>query len=409
MIAASFCTPALGKGISAKEAEALEYGNAGRRGAIETAMFRGWWDVTSQLLDAASLLNLDLSTPVHQTASKIRQRLSVLADSIQKQEVSTGIPPAFEWAQSPDAVFLNVKFAHKLDTPATLGCESTAFHITTANGTAVGEGAPADAKGMNLRDPSRPLMTFRADCREKRKAFHLSLSLFGPVEPPPASAFAMAAVGRAVLTLKKSTPGVWPRLIASSKQKLGHMHLWWAMQEKYQTENDAFDRAAKKKAADTAAEVASAAAATEASPAGPTDDTPAEAAAAPSAVPTETPTPSVEDRFSTIRASFESRRTQELAAVSGWEREEMRTIDAEARKGKKEADALAREAKQRLDAKADKGRADTRAEAERRKVDVNAALDAELAAARKAFYEAEGLTVHEDMPTIIAPEAKTEL
>ena len=66
-----------------------------------------------------------------------------------------GIPPAFEWAQTPDSLLLNLKFAHKIDTPATLGCEV----------------APGDVT-LSATD-----VRLRADCREKRKAFDLQLSL----------------------------------------------------------------------------------------------------------------------------------------------------------------------------------------------------------------------------------------
>ena len=80
--------------------------------------------------------------------SRIRARLQALSDALHKTAPgAAGIPPAFEWAQvrmsacrlpfqahctrapfsvptqSPDTVLLNLKFAHKIDTPATLGCE----------------------------------------------------------------------------------------------------------------------------------------------------------------------------------------------------------------------------------------------------------------------------------------------
>ena len=37
---------------------------------------------------------------------------------------------AFQWCQSGDTLFLNVKFSHKLDAPATLNVETTKVEIT---------------------------------------------------------------------------------------------------------------------------------------------------------------------------------------------------------------------------------------------------------------------------------------
>ncbi len=65
------------------------------------------------------------------------------------------IPPAFEWAQSVDSVFLNVKFSHKWDTPSTLGCVEEGVNITNSS--------------------------FVVDvvCKAKGKHFLLSLDVFG--------------------------------------------------------------------------------------------------------------------------------------------------------------------------------------------------------------------------------------
>ena len=120
-------------------------------------MERGWWTVSHKLLEAAASAGVDLSSTVHQTASRIRNRLQALTDAITKtrgsssSSVPSGIAPAFEWAQSPDALFLNVKFSHKIDTPATLGCE-----VTTANF-------------------SGDSVLFAADCKQKRFVLDLSL------------------------------------------------------------------------------------------------------------------------------------------------------------------------------------------------------------------------------------------
>ncbi|RYG45279.1 hypothetical protein EON67_10760 [archaeon] len=166
----------------------------------------------------------------------MRKELDKLVDATQKRAVGArGIAPAFEWAQSPDSLFLNVKFAHKLDTPATLGCESEGLQVS----------------GKHLQ--------FKAQCK-KGKEFHLSLHLLNDVDSSN-STWSMSSVGRAMVTLRKATNGTWPRLLANP-QKLPNMHIWWAMREKYTTENEEFakQQASGSKAAPTAAAPTAAAA-----------------------------------------------------------------------------------------------------------------------------------------------------
>jgi hypothetical protein len=212
-------------------------------------MRAGWWDASEKLLEAAAAAGVDLSTAVHQTSSAIHKKLQHLKDVVSKTagavcvdcrddgvgasggvprprrvpptaakltptrlspappstshaRSAAGIPPAFEWAQSPDSVFLNVKFAHKLDTPATLGCA-------------------LEDKDVALGGAS---LALRAECKAHKKVFALSLGLLRDIVPAECT-WSMLSVGRVQLTLKKAENGTWPRLLKSSK-KLAHMHVW---------------------------------------------------------------------------------------------------------------------------------------------------------------------------------------
>jgi hypothetical protein len=193
---------------------------------LESLLLRGFFDASELLLTSARANGLDLSTTLHQASSSIRTKLQTLADNLQnaasavlrKSEGKNGIAPAAEWAQSPDSIFLNVKFSHKLDAPATLGCEL--------------DGAPTfTSTGVKLF----------ADCKEKRKAFLLDLSLFREILPENCS-FSITSVGRASITLKKLFNSSWPRLL-SSKAKPGNIHVWWAMKEKYSDELSTWEKA----------------------------------------------------------------------------------------------------------------------------------------------------------------------
>ncbi len=50
----------------------------------------------------------------------ISKEISALKTVLDKTLPVNRVFPAFQWAQSPEDVFISVKFAHKLDAPATL-------------------------------------------------------------------------------------------------------------------------------------------------------------------------------------------------------------------------------------------------------------------------------------------------
>ena len=73
---------------SAALAAFLERGSLERDGgkeAVEAAMSRGWWGVAARLLEAAGAAGVDVSTAVHQTASRIQTELQALRDLASKK------------------------------------------------------------------------------------------------------------------------------------------------------------------------------------------------------------------------------------------------------------------------------------------------------------------------------------
>ena len=98
------------------------------------------------------------------------------------------LTPAFEWCQSTDSVFMNVKFAHKLDAPATLNVEASNVTITEKN--------------------------VHLEASNGAKQFHSSIPLNEAIVPSE-STYTMASVGRMTFTLKKvNAPSKWPKLVA---------------------------------------------------------------------------------------------------------------------------------------------------------------------------------------------------
>jgi len=185
------------------------------REALEACMLRGFWACSREVLSLSRAAKADISGTLHATRTRINAALTILADSLNaEQQVHDNIAPAYEWAQSVEHIFLQVKWAHKLDAPATLGCkpDEPAFE-------------PA-------------ALSFRATCAEKRKAFSLTLALFGNVTVEQCS-WANASVGRASVTLRKREDGPWARLLAG-KARPQNQNIWWDMKAAHEDRLDSW-------------------------------------------------------------------------------------------------------------------------------------------------------------------------
>ncbi len=87
---------------------------------ITDAMRRGLWECAAEALQAAAAVGLsvwDIFSMEHRLLNKELSQLKRVAEDCKPVQT---ISPAFEWAESPDTIYLNVKFSHRLDAPATL-------------------------------------------------------------------------------------------------------------------------------------------------------------------------------------------------------------------------------------------------------------------------------------------------
>eukprot|EP00953_Heterococcus_sp_UTEX-ZZ885_P005658 3515-Heterococcus_DN1.PRE.2 len=155
---------------------------------LSEALQKAWWNCSAAIIErlaqSSSVAALDNAFQTEQRA--ITKQLNALKSLLESSKPAQEISPAFEWAQSPDEVYINVKFAHKLDTPATLGVTIDAVDIT------------ADRLVLKGSSPGR-------------KQFLLDLSLYGTVDPDNSS-WSSGSVGRMTIQLKKqqTKPSKWP-------------------------------------------------------------------------------------------------------------------------------------------------------------------------------------------------------
>lgn len=147
---------------------------------------------------------------VQETKFKLSELASKISQAKTAATTRPHIEPALQWAQSPDTIFINVKFAHKIDAPACIDL--------------------IDAKHEIL--DNRIMVSAACSKTQAGKHYKLDLLLFSEVDVAQSN-WTLTSVGRGSFQLKKLVPQTkWDRLL-SAREKPKNVHLWWAMQEKY--------------------------------------------------------------------------------------------------------------------------------------------------------------------------------
>lgn len=100
---------------------------------IGYAMKRGFWKCAKELSNLANSVRIDVRGVFDMESRTIAKEIKEIKSAIESTLPVSIIAPAFQWAQSPTEIFINVKFAHKLDAPATLNVEAETVNITDDN------------------------------------------------------------------------------------------------------------------------------------------------------------------------------------------------------------------------------------------------------------------------------------
>ena len=256
---------------------------------------------------------------IQKTVNQLRKRLSDLTMFVQaSNRESSHVFPAFEWAQSRDSIFISVKFAHKLDTPACIDV--------------------AEDKA----EMERSSVVVSAVCKGKNKRFTLDLQLLKEIDPSN-STWAMASVGRGMLTLKKAEEKKWPRLL-KTRDRVKNMHKWFSLQEKYEQDLKDLENELEKQAA----EAESAANGDSMDPASPSANQENDAASsvAASAPPTEKPTEDIERQRQ--RKAAKKKAKSEKKRLKKQRSKSLKAVDERTKQRKEELDKEAEQEKQTI-------------------------------------------------------------
>lgn len=177
---------------------------------VLAAVQRGWWKLAGELVTDMRKRGVPLGAMAEVRAATVKARDDATAFlnllRVSSDAESTSVACAFQWAQRPEYVYLNVKFSSRIDGPTTVlnvDDEKVAFGNSSFDFTAMG--------------------------RQKPKRFRLQLDFFKEIDPER-SYWSFASVGRMSVTLAKVTNETWSRLL-STREKPKNMHLWYDRQQ----------------------------------------------------------------------------------------------------------------------------------------------------------------------------------
>lgn len=177
---------------------------------VQYALEHGWWEPAKQMLRTMRERGDAVTTMqgVRTTATSIRDEateiINLLRVGANKEE--TVVNCAFQWAQRPDYIYLNVKFSSRIDGPVTV------LNVDNENVTFTNESVHFEGTG-----------------RQKPKKFQLHLPLNKAIDPER-SQWSFASVGRISITLAKAEVETWPKLLAKDATKPKNMHAWYERQ-----------------------------------------------------------------------------------------------------------------------------------------------------------------------------------
>jgi hypothetical protein len=174
---------------------------------------RGWFESAKRVLALMRERDAPVAAmaSVRASATNIRDQATEIINLMRTgaNAEETVVTTAFQWAQRPEFVYLNVKFSSRIDGPVTcLNVDNERIEFgnePAGNGTA-------------------GTLFFEGTGRQKPKLFRLNLTLNGAILPENSS-WSFASVGRMSITIAKATHETWPRLLLT-KVKPKNMHVW---------------------------------------------------------------------------------------------------------------------------------------------------------------------------------------
>ncbi|SCM15577.1 co-chaperone p23, putative [Plasmodium berghei] len=171
---------------------------------------KSWFELTNYLINESIKQGNDFSNDIKIVVNEMKQKLDkLLTASYSIKKIDT-INASFQWAQSPEYIFLNIKFSHRWSSPGALKVKDEQI-ISEKN--------------------KFFFSAYSNDPNTVKKKYVVDIDLLHDIINSETK-YNFASVGKVVITLKKKEKKIWNRLLLS-KEKNPNLQVWWDMKEKY--------------------------------------------------------------------------------------------------------------------------------------------------------------------------------
>ena len=181
---------------------------------IELLVNNGRLEALDYYLDELDKRKIEYRKDLAKSISNIKKELEEVNIKYRFQRVTyKNIFPASQWAQSLDNIYIEIKFAHRHDSPGCLEVED---------------------KKIDLKEDS---LSFTGTCSLGDDHIRIEYNVnFAKKINVALSTNELGAVGRYRFTLKKAERGFWEKLLKDGEEMHSNMRIWYEMKEKYQDE-----------------------------------------------------------------------------------------------------------------------------------------------------------------------------
>ena len=181
---------------------------------IDLLVNNGRLEALDYYLDELDKRKIEYGKDLAKSISHIKKELEDVNIKYRFQKITyKNIYPASQWAQSLDNIFIEIKFAHRHDSPGCLEVED---------------------KKIDLKEDS---LSFTGTCSLGDDHIRIDYNVnFAKKINVALSKSELGAVGRYRFTLKKAERGFWEKLLKDGEEMHSNMRIWYEMKEKYQDE-----------------------------------------------------------------------------------------------------------------------------------------------------------------------------
>ena len=180
---------------------------------IETLLRSGNFKALETLLNELNKRGIKFRETLSVAINNIQKRLEDLHNKFRFDENDfQRVQPAFQWAQSMDTIFIEIKFAHRHDSPGCLEIKNESVEIY------------------------KSLVIFSGYCvlGDIPIKFELNLDLWQEINKEE-STHGFGSVGRYQLTLRKKQTGMyWDKLLRDGVDLPQNMKVWFEMKSKFE-------------------------------------------------------------------------------------------------------------------------------------------------------------------------------